>query len=154
MIDQPQIIQTTARHTALIHLTIPKAEIRHVMGPTLKELMGAVAAQGIALAGPWLTHHRRMVPDIFDFEVSVPVATPITAVGRVQPGEWPAIKVARTVYHGGYERLSDGWIELMAWIAAEGHTPAPDLWEVYLVGPESSPDPASWCTELSRPLID
>ena len=30
----------------------------------------------------------------------------------------------------------------MAWIDAEGHTPAPDLWEIYVAGPESGPDPA------------
>lgn len=153
MIDQPQIVLTTARATALIHLTIPKSEIQKVMGPTLKELMAALAAQGIAPAGPWFTHHLRMKPGTFDFEVSMPVATPIVAAGRVQPGEWPATRVARTVYHGGYEGLGGGWGELMAWITKEGHSPRPDLWECYLAGPESGSDPAGWRTELSRPLI-
>jgi hypothetical protein len=37
-------------------------------------------------------------------------------------------------------------------IAAAGHEPGQDLWECYVAGPESSPDPASWRTELSRPL--
>jgi len=27
-----------------------------------------------------------------------------------------------------------------------------DLWEVYVAGPESGPDPATWRTELNRPL--
>lgn len=40
----------------------------------------------------------------------------------------------------------------MDWIAASGHTPAEDLWERYAAGPESSPDPATWRTELIRPL--
>ena len=44
MIDPPTIVQTVAQKTAVIHLTIPRAEIRHVMGPGLKELMGALAA--------------------------------------------------------------------------------------------------------------
>jgi effector-binding domain-containing protein len=74
-------------------------------------------------------------------------------VGRVQPGQLPAVRVARTVYHGGYEGLGGGWGELMAWIAANGHTAATDLWEVYLTDPSSSPDPASWRTELNRPLV-
>ena len=154
MIDRPQIVQTTARPTALIHLTISRSEMQKVMGPTLKELMAALAAQGIAPAGPWFTHHLRMEPGSFDFEVSMPVATPIVAVGRVQPGEWPVTRVARTVYHGGYEGLGGGWSELMAWITAEGHSPRPDLWECYLAGPESGSDPAGWRTELSRPLLD
>jgi effector-binding domain-containing protein len=153
MIDTPQITQSTARHTAVIRLTIPHAEIQAVMGPGHAELMAAVAALGVALTGPWFSHHLRMDPEIFDFEIGVPVATPIAGAGRVEPGELPATTVARTVYHGGYEGLGDGWGELMAWIEAEGLTPAPDLWECYVTGPESGPDPATWITELNRPLV-
>ena len=43
MIDPPQIVQTDARQTAVIRLTIPRAEIRNVMGPGIGELMAAVA---------------------------------------------------------------------------------------------------------------
>ena len=152
MIDTPHIAQTAAQHTAVIRLTVPRAEIQHVMGPGYREVMAAVAAQGIAPAGPWLTHHLRMDPDTFDFEICVPVATPISAAGRVQPGQLPAATVARTVYRGRYEDLSAAWGEFMAWIAAQGHAPAPDLWEIYVAGPESSPDPANWRTELNRPI--
>jgi effector-binding domain-containing protein len=153
MLDKPQITQTAAQTTAVIRLTIPRAEIQTVMGPGYRELMAAVAAQGIATAGPWFSHHLRMEPDIFDFEIGVPVAAPVSAAGRVKAGQLPAATVARTVYHGGYEGLHSAWGEFMAWITAEGHTPAPDLWECYVAGPESGPDPATWRTELNRPLV-
>ena len=152
MLDTPQITQTAAQLTAIIHLTVPREEIRNVMGPGIGEVMAAVAAQGIAPAGPWFTHHLRMDPDTFDFEVGVPVTAPVVAVGRVKAGQWPAMKVARTVYHGEYEGLGAAWGEFMAWIAAQGLTPGPDLWECYAAGPESSPDPSTWRTELNRPL--
>ena len=61
--------------------------------------------------------------------------------------------VARAVYHGPYEGLAAAWAEFCAWVEAGGHTPAEDLWERYVVGPESSPDPAVWRTELNRPLV-
>jgi hypothetical protein len=73
MLDTPQLTQTADKLTAVIRLTIPREEIRNVMGPGLRELMAAVAAQGIAPTGPWFSHHLRMDPDIFDFEISVPV---------------------------------------------------------------------------------
>lgn len=152
MIDPPQITQSTAQLTATIHLTVPREEIRQVMGPGLGELMAALAAQGIAPAGPWFTRHLRMDPASFDFEISVPVERPVAPVGRVKPGILAEARVARTVYHGPYEGLGAAWGELGAWIAAEGHTPRPDLWEVYVAGPESSADPAKWRTELNRPL--
>ena len=154
MLDTPQITRIAAQLTAIIRLTVPREEIRSVMGPGINEVRAAVAAQGIDTAGPWFTHHLRMDPDTFDFEVGVPVTAPVVAVGRVRPGQLPATKVARTIFAGAYEGLGAAWGEFMAWIEANGHTPGPDLWECYVAGPESSPDPASWRTELNRPLTD
>jgi effector-binding domain-containing protein len=122
------------------------------MGPGHRELIAAVAAQGITPTGPWFTHHLKMVPDVFDFEIGVPVATPVTATGRVKPGHLPGRTVARTVYHGAYEGLPEAWAQFETWIKVQGHSLAPDLWECYLAGPESSPDPSAWRTELNRPL--
>ena len=153
MLDTPQIAQTTNQLTAVIRLTIPREEIRNVMGPGIAELMAAVAAQGIAPAGPWFTHHLRMDPATFDFEICVPVTAPVAASGRVKAGHLPATTVARTVYHGPYEGLGSAWCEFGEWIATEGHKPAANLWECYAAGPESNADPATWRTVLNRPLI-
>ena len=154
MIETPVITQSTARITAVIRFTIPRAEIRTVMGPGMGELMATVAAQGVVPVGSLYSHHFRMDPEIFDFEIGVPVSAPVTVAGRVNPGELPASRVARTVYHGGHEGLGSAWGELNAWIATEGHAPASDLWECYVSGPESCPDPATFRTELNRPLLD
>jgi len=94
------------------------------MGPGIAELLAAVAAQGIVPAGPWFTHHLRMDPATFDFEICVPVTAPVAASGRVKAGHLPATTVARTTYHGPYEGLGGAWGEFDAWIAANGHTRA------------------------------
>ena len=89
---------------------------------------------------------------MFDFELGVKTAAPVKPSGRVQPGELPATKVARTIYSGPYEGLPAAWGEFNGWMKANGHQQAEDLWELYSTGPQSSPDPASWRTELNRPL--
>jgi effector-binding domain-containing protein len=134
-------------------LTIPRAQIQNVMGPAISEVMAAVAAQGIAPAGPVFSHHLRMDPDVFDFEVGVPVTAPVSVTGRVYASQLPAAKVARTVYQGPYEGLGTAWGEFIENITAEGHQPASDLWECYVAGPESGSHPTAWRTELNRPLI-
>jgi effector-binding domain-containing protein len=134
-------------------LTIPRADIQHVMGPGIGELLAAVRAQALTPTGPVFAHHLRMDPGTFDFELGVSVSAPVTPAGRVRPGSSPAMTVARTVYHGKYEGLGAAWGEFNAWVKANGHTPAADLWECYVAGPESNPDPASWRTELMRPLV-
>jgi len=152
MLDKPQIVQTTAQITAAIHLTVPREDIQNVMGPAIGELMAAVQAQGISPIGPLLSYHLKRPCEVFDFEISVPVSKPVTAVGRVKPGQLPAAKVARTVYRGPYEGLGEAWGEFMGWIATQGLPERDDLWECYLKGPESGDDPAKWETELNRPL--
>ena len=72
--------------------------------------------------------------------------------GRVENGELPAATVARTVYHGDYDGLGEAWGAFGEWMAEAGHAAASNLWESYVTGPESGPDPAGWQTELNRPL--
>ena len=147
------MIQTPAQTTAIIRLKIPKAKIQQEMGPGLNELQSTVAAQGAAASGPWFTHHLKITAEAFDFEICVSVSKPVSPVGRVEASQRPSMKVAQTVYHGDFSGLADAWGALDAWIKAQGLTPADDLWECYLVGPESDPNPSAWRTQLSRPLL-
>ena len=132
---------------------MPAAQIREVMGPGISEVLAAVAAQGLPATGAWFTHHFHRPAETFDFEVGVPVAGKIAPVGRVRPGRLPAARVARTVHVGGYEELGSAWGDFEAWIAANGHQPAVEMWEHYTLGPESGEAPQAWRTELVRPLL-
>jgi effector-binding domain-containing protein len=153
VIEPPQIVSTQAQLSACIHLTVARADMPKVMGPAVAELIAAVQGQGLAITGPLYTHHFRRPTDSFDFEVCFPVSGLLAPVGRVVAGKMPATTVARTVYQGGYEGLGAAWGEFEAWVLGNGHAPAGDLWECYLVGPESGQDPANWRTELNRPLL-
>jgi effector-binding domain-containing protein len=152
MLDTPRVVRTDAQRAAVIRITVAREEIQNVMGPGIGEVMATVQAQGLTPAGPVFSHHLKMDPKVFDFEVGVPVSAPVKPTGRVKPGELPAATVARTVYRGPYEGLGSAWAEFGKWIDAEGHKTADDLWESYVSGPESSPDPANWQTQLNRPL--
>lgn len=153
MIETPQVVETTVQQVATIHIETSRSEIQNVMGPGIGEAMAAAKAQGVGPTGPWFAHHRKMTPEAFDFDICVPVSAPVTAVGRVEPSQRPAITVVRTVYHGPYEELGEAWHEFGEWIEANGYETAEDLYECYTVGPESSSDPADWRTELSRPVV-
>ena len=148
MIDTPEFLQTSPQLTAVIRMTIPREEMRTVMGPALRELHAAAKA-----TGPWFARHFKMEPKIFDFEVGIPVEGPVKPSGRVVSSELPSMSVARAVLRGSYEQLASAWPELDAWIVAQGRTPGPWLIETYVVGPGTNPDPTAWRTELTRPLI-
>ena len=154
MIEPLRVLQTTPQLVAFIPIQVPSEDIRKVMGPGLAELRAAVAAQNVAIVGPWFTHHVRNPSDVFDFEICLPIATPVAPENRMKPGQWPAMKVAQTTYHGGYESLGAAWGEFMGMIKAAGHKTADGLYESYAVGPEASADPGAWRTVLSKPLIE
>ena len=153
LIETPEVTEAAPRLTAAIHLTIPRSRIQSEMQPGLNEIMSVIKEQGIGPAGRWFTHHFRMDPAIFDFEICVPVSSPVKNVGRVVSREMPTMKVVQTVYSGGYEKLGSAWGEFNNWIGANGHKPGPDHYESYVIGPESSPNSTEWRTELQRPLV-
>lgn len=152
MLDTPKIVHTSAEPAAVIHLTVPRGDMRKVFGPAVGELMSALAAQGVKPEGAIFAHHLKMSDGVFDFELGVRIAAPFKAVGRVRPGELPAVTAARAVYSGSYEGLPGAWGDFSAWLKANGHAPREDLWEVYAVGPQATPEPSGWRTELVRPL--
>ena len=147
-----RFLRTAPQLLALIPLTVPRADIRSVMGPGLAELRAALAAQSIAPTGPWCTHHHRAPGEIFDFEICLPVATPVTPAGRVQPGLWPATSIAQTTHHGGYEGLGAAWGGFLAELEAAGYAMGEELWECYAIGPAETADVSAWRTVLSKPV--
>ena len=152
-LDSPQILDLPAFRVARIHITTPASEIRPAMHAGLRELREALASQGIEPTGPWFTHHLKVPDQTFDFEICLPVSVEVKAQDRVAMGEIRGARTARTIYRGDYGGLGEAWGRFMQWINAEGLNPAPDLWEVYVSGPEASPHPADWQTQLNRPLL-
>lgn len=159
MIENPHIVETQAQDAAVIHIAIPRDRMREEMPPAIREVMAAISAHGLSPQGPMFVHHLKLSSQDFDFEVGFPVSAPITPAGRVKPGVLPAAKVARTIYRGSYEGLYGAWDEFgkrlqsEGILAREGLRSAETLWEVYVVGPETSSNPSDWQTELNLPLV-
>lgn len=153
MIDTPQIVTTEAQSIAKIYAKIPASAIRQEMGKLVQELIQSVQAQNVEITGPWFTHHFHRPAEFFDFEVCMPVASEVKASGRMQPGVWPAMKMVRTIYRGGYEGLPSAWGEFIAWTESNNVKIGEEIWERYLINPNSESDPSKWQTELNRPLV-
>jgi effector-binding domain-containing protein len=152
VIDTPQIVTTKPLTIAKIYAKIPTSTIRQEIGNLVQELIQSISAQNVEIIGPWLTHHFRKPDEFFDFEVCMPVASEVKATGRMEPGVWPAMKVVRTVYHGGYEGLPSAWGEFMAWTKSNDVKISEEIWERYLINPNSESDSSKWQTELNRQI--
>jgi effector-binding domain-containing protein len=152
MIETPRIVVTEPLHYAGLHQVVPSSEMAKIMWPGIGEVLGVLAEQHVKPVGPWFTHHLKLPTDTFDFEICMHVAEPVQAAGRVVPGTWPAMTVARTVYHGSYAQLPHAWGEFREWMIANHHAQGTEFWERYLVNPNDTPDQAAWRTELNWPI--
>jgi effector-binding domain-containing protein len=140
---------------AVIHFTIPRAEIGSVFGPAVEELIAALKAQNIAIAGPLFAHYLCESPDIFDVDVGFPTTTTTTLAnqGRVQSSTAPfAPKTAKATYTGPFDDLHQAWSDFGDQLAAAGYVRCTNNWEVYTVGPDMTDDPAQWQTDLFQPI--
>lgn len=152
MISTPEVVESAAQLVAYVHVTVSRAGMQAALHAGLKELSEVLSAQKIAPAGPWFTHHIRRPHETFDFRICFPVEAVVAQTGRVYPGEMEPVRVVRAVYHGNYDGLGAAWGEMMRWVDENGYETREDLWERYVVGPETSKRPEEWRTELNRPL--
>jgi effector-binding domain-containing protein len=158
MIEAPEITNSLHETAAVIHLQCPREKIQVEVGPAIKEILAAIAAEGLKPVGPMFMHHLAMSKLQFDVEVGFPIRAPLRTSGRVTPGELPAARVARTIYHGPYEGLFSAWDEFGRRLTDDklvdpaALSPIKTLWERYLIGPESGSDAMQWRTELNLPF--
>jgi effector-binding domain-containing protein len=152
LITTPEIVESPGQKVVFIHVTVPRAEIMQAMHSGLGELSAALKSQGVKPTGPWFTHHFRRPTETFDLRICFPVDKDVKPEGRVVMGALDAATVVRAVYSGDYKGLPAAWGEFIAWINARNLQTRDDLWERYIVGPESGMDPEEWHTEMNRPL--
>ncbi len=160
MSHEPQIQTRAAQHYAAIPATVTMDGIAAAVDDAFPELFGWLAGQGIAPVGPPLI--RYLVIDMageLQIELGVPVAAPVTASGRVQPGVLPEGKYAVLRHTGPYDGLVASNAALLQWAREKGiafdtsDTPRGSAWrgraEHYLTNPAAEPDPAKWETDVA-----
>jgi effector-binding domain-containing protein len=152
LIETPQIVHTEPLHYAAVRRSCPVAEIGRIIQAGVKEVTVALQAQKVAPSGPWFTHHYCKPLEKFDLEICFAVSAPIQPHGEVYSAVWPAMDVARTVFHGNYAGLPGAWGELDKWMQAQDLRGGHEFWERYTVNPSSGAAPEDWRTELNWPV--
>lgn len=149
MTTPPEVIELKEQATASIHLTIPGRDMPKHMDPAIQEIIKVLADQGAQPAGPMFSYHYRRPSDSFDFEIGFPVTKAIRESGRVVNSKLPAVKVARALYRGPYEGLSEAWSALQRWVRDEKLPETGRFFERYLTNPDEVKDPKDYRTELN-----
>jgi DNA-binding transcriptional MerR regulator len=123
-------------------------------GRLWQRLMPAAAAVGVApgdIVAFWATFHDE---DYREQDVDVEVWAQV----RTEPGKSELFRhvgeqhVVSATFTGPYEQISVVNDAIMSWITDRSLTVSGAMFNIYLVGPATSPDPASWVTEVCVPI--
>ena len=133
--------------------TVPMAEIGPAMGEQFGRLYGWLGAHRVTpVDAPW-ARYLSVGTDEVEMEIAAPVAEEVAGDGTAISGVLPECEVATTMHVGPYDRLPEAYVAVAAWLREQGAEPSGAMWEVYLDGPDSQPDPSRWRTLVCYPYM-
>lgn len=137
----------------LIRRRIARSELQKMLAESFGMLFAHGQRNGLRIAGWPLARYIAMGPGLWTVEAAMPLASPASASGEMQPGSLSPGPAAYAVHVGAYERLPDTHAAIERWIEAQGYQVGGAPWESYVTDPAQHPDPADWRTEVYWPLI-
>ncbi|TFC01699.1 AraC family transcriptional regulator [Cryobacterium adonitolivorans] len=135
-----------------VHERVMMADLTEYFGRAFEVSAAALAAQGLAPAGPPVALYHGMPTDSIDVTAGFPIVGPAQATAGVVVTELPAGAAIASIYTGPYDGMTRTYDQIAAWLREHNLTPRVDMWEEYLAGPETNPDPATWQTRIVFPL--
>jgi effector-binding domain-containing protein len=135
-----------------LHEVVPMSNLSEFFGRAFAAAVAELARQGTAPMGPPVALYNGTFGESADVTAGFPVRTPAAPEGGLVLAALPGGEVVQTVHVGPYDELAATYGELSGWIAERGLTPADQMWEEYLVGPDREPDPARWRTRVAFPV--
>lgn len=138
--------------TLAMTATTTQAEVSTVLADLLPQIHVYTAQSGADMAGPPFTRYHNWSPGGVELEAGMPVTEPAAGEGPIEAGELPGGPAAVTMHVGPYDRLSEAYEALEAWLEENGKESAGAPWEVYLTDPGLDPDPQTWQTKILWPV--
>ncbi|WP_166804901.1 GyrI-like domain-containing protein [Cryobacterium sp. Sr8] len=135
-----------------VHEVIPITAMVDYFGRAFTTSAAELGKQGAYPAGPAIALYHGKPTDIVDVTAGFPVEQPVTSTPEASVVTLPGGPAIQTVHTGSYDSMTGTYDELMAWVTEKDLTMSEDMWEEYLTGPESDPDPSTWTTRIVRPL--
>jgi len=128
-------------------------DISAAMGAAFQTVWAFMKAQGIPPSGPALSVYYSYDPDVMSFRAGFAIgkADMDKAAGDVMADVTPAGRVLHFTHVGPYATLRDDYALMMAHIEAEGLKIGAPTWEVYVNGPDTTPE-AELITEVYSAL--
>ena len=133
----------------------PLAEISQAAGAAYGEIVGHLRRCGASPSGPALALldvENGFREEAVSIEWCLPVDRPLSGAGRVSGRELPGGPAACTLNPGPFDSVGPAYAALWGWLEQHRRERTGPAREVYLVGPQQTPDPREFRTEVQITL--
>jgi effector-binding domain-containing protein len=138
-----------------IRASVPHEAVMRFYEQSQAELHAYAQQIGVAITGPkmslWYSGPHDS-PTHTDIETALPVAHLVPAQGRIQSRALPAGRVVFTIHQGAYDTLGEAFAAVWRFIEQQHAVAAGPPHDLVLVGPDDTPDPADYQTEVAWPI--
>ncbi len=152
-------IDVTVKRLPAVHLAVASAlsasfdtaDVGPVIGPLFPQVMDALAAAGVEIAGPPIAYYDDAPDGHIDVHVGFPIDESITEVPGLTVVDLPEVEQAATSIHRG-DMVTvdvDTLPHVFEWLREHGFRTTGYSRELYLDCPE---DPSLWRTEVQIPI--
>ncbi len=135
-------VTLTPRPMVYVALSATMPEIPVVMGRGFATLGAFIAASGVQPLGPPIALYHDWTGTTTAIDLGFPVSADdaAKAAGEVKAGTTPHGPALKTVHKGSYAGFGQTYADLEARITDAGIPQGARMWEVYLNGPDTTPE--------------
>lgn len=133
---------------------VARSDVGSWCAAAFPELYMALAFAGADPAGPGgATYDEQFFEsDLGEVTAFVPVINAVDTIGRVESISLPAGRFAAAVHSGGFDEIDRTYGRLGSLVAEHDVAQELPIREHYLIGPNHTPDPQQWRTEIWWPI--
>jgi effector-binding domain-containing protein len=131
---------------------VPMSGLTGYFGRAFGAAAAELARLGEVPAGPPVALYRGPVTDSVDVTAGFPVRQPVVPAAALVVATLPGGSTVEALHVGPYDSLPTTYSEVTGWIADHGLSAGEEMWEEYLVGPDSEADPSRWQTRIVFPV--
>ncbi len=144
---EPEIVTLEPRPVALYRERVAMDALTDYFARAFSTVATTAAMQGAAIVGPPVGVYYGIPAETVDVGAGFPTDRLVTPAGGVTAETLPGGRIAQVLHVGSYDQMEATYGRLTTWLAAQGLTPGPMMWETYL----TEYDPAA--PEATQTLI-
>jgi effector-binding domain-containing protein len=127
-------------------------ELSDFFGTAFEAAAAELGRQGAHPAGPPIALYTGDPSDTVDVTAGYPVTDPVEAPPLLVVSHLAGGPAVQAIHTGNYDTLADTYAQIIEWLTEQKLTPTSQVWEEYLVGPDSGAAQSAWQTRIVFPV--